>query len=804
MLSDLRHGVRVLTKTPKFVIAALLAIVLGVSATTIVFSLINAVLLRSLPYGNAERLVYMWTPSPSTAGGERERQPTYADMVAWHRMSLSFQDITAMQRYIAVLNDGSPERMGAARVLGNFFQTLEAHPQLGRAIEAADDRPGKQLVVVLSDRIWQSRFGGDPAVLGKTIHIGRQLYRVIGVMPKQFSYPHGNDFPGQYQFGSLLRTDLWVPAAVTAKQQADPEFDGFDAVIGRRRATVSLSQAQSEMTAIENRLNPLHPAHDRDLQALLVPLVETAIGPVRPLLRLLMGAVCLVLLMACGNLAGLLMARAADRVHELGVRTALGAQRSRLVRLMLTESLLLSLIGGALAVPLSYAALKVVVKLNPGDIPRFEEITLDMRVLLFGLFISLAAGFISGIFPALSASLTNVGDLLRQGGRGIAGVSWRARNLLIVSEIAMTIVLLTGAGLLIRSYLAVQGEDKGFAGSTLTMSVMLDEPSKNADRLRRELMDRIRAVPGVQIAGSIDDLPLSTFQDKGYMEIEGRPNSLKHLASVRETGGEYFRAMQIPLIAGRYLDDNDITASTAAWPKAVVVSDNFAKRYFPGQNAVGHRLRINGSPWSPIVGVVGDVRHSSLEEAPEPIVYCQNGLADSVAIRTIGPPEAIVASIRKAASDLSAGFTVTDVQTMDRYIDQASARRRFQTVVLTSFAGVAMVLALVGLYGLLSYAVRQRTAEIGVRMTLGASRSAVVGMIVFHGLRLTSAGLVIGVCAAVVLTRAMASFLYGVRAVDPLTFVAVPAFVIAVAVVACIVPAWKAACIDPVSALRHQ
>jgi predicted permease len=334
--------------------------------------------------------------------------------------------------------------------------------------------------------------------------------------------------------------------------------------------------------------------------------------------------------------------------------------------------------------------------------------------------------------------------------------------------------------------------------------VMLDEASKNADRLRRELMDRIRAVPGVQVAGSIDDLPLSTFQDKGYLEIEGQPSRLKHLASVRETGAEYFRAMQVPLIAGRYLHDNDIAASTAGWPKAVVVSGNFAKRYFRGQNAVGHRLRINGSPWSPIVGVVGDVRHSSLEEAPEPIVYCQNGLADSVAIQTIGPSEAIVASIRKTASDLSAGFTVTDVQTMDRYIDQASSRRRFQTVVLTSFAGVAMVLALVGLYGLLSYGVRQRTAEIGVRMALGATRRVVVAMIVFHGLRLTSAGLVIGVCAALALTRAMASFLYGVRAVDPLTFVAVPVFVIAVAAVACMVPAWKAACIDPVSALRHQ
>lgn len=641
-------------------------------------------------------------------------------------------------------------------------------------------------------------------MLGRIIHIDRQPYRVIGVMPGEFSYPHGNDFPGQYQFASLPRTDIWVPAAVTPKQQADREFDGFDAAIGRLRPAVSLAQAQSEMSAIEKRLDPLHAENDRDLEAVLVPFMETAVGPVRPLLHLLTGAVCLVLLMACGNFAGLLMARAADRIHELGVRTALGAQRSRLVRLMLTESVMLSVAGGALAVPLSYLALKTVARLNPGDIPRFEEATLDMRVLLFGLFVSVGTGLISGIFPAVTASLVDVGGLLRQGGRGVAGASWRARNALIVSEIALAVVLLTGAGLLIRSYRFVEGEDKGFAESTLTMSVLLDEPAKNADALRRELMDRIRAVPGVAAAGSIDDLPLSTFQDKGYIEVEGRPSRLKELASGRETGGEYFRAMQIPLLAGRYLDDNDIAAGAAQWPKAVAVSESFARRYFPGRNAVGHRLRINGSPWSPIVGVVGDVRHSSLEEAPEPIVYCQNGLADSVAIRTVGAPEAIVRSIQGVVTGFHAGFTVADVQTMSRYVDQAAARRRFQTVALTSLAGVAVLLALVGLYGLLSYAVRQRTAEIGVRVAMGASRNAVIRMVALYGLKLASAGLAIGLCLALALTRAMASFVYGIRAADPLTFAAVPAFTIAVAVIACIAPSWKAASIDPVVALRQQ
>jgi predicted permease len=555
-------------------------------------------------------------------------------------------------------------------------------------------------------------------------------------------------------------------------------------------------------------LDLLHAEDERDLQSLLVPFIETTIGPVRPLLHLLMGAVCLVLLMACGNLASLLMARAGDRVHEIGVRTALGAQRSSLMRLMLTESMMLSVAGGALAVPLTYAAMKLLTRLNPGDIPRFEETTLDTNVLLFGLFVSLTTGLIAGIFPAVSGSFVNVSELLRQGGRGIAGTSWRTRKTLIVSEIALAVMLLAVAGLLIRSYLFVQGEEKGFAPSTLTMSLTLDQPVQNSDPLRRELMNRIRAVPGVQVAGSIDDLPLSTFEDKGFIEVEGYVSHGRETASVRETAGEYFQAMQIPLVAGRYLNENDIPLGTNAMPQAVAVSQSFAHIYFPGRDAVGHRLRINGGGWglgwSTIAGVVGDVRHSSLEEAPQPIIYFQNGLADSVAIRTIGPPDAIIPSIRKAVSALNAGVTVTDIQTMNQYANQAAARRRFQTVALASFAGVAVFLALTGLYGLLSYAVRQRTAEIGVRMTMGASRGAVVGMVVLHGLKLTSMGLAIGVALTLALTRAVASFLYGVRAVDPITFIAVPVFIIAVALAACIAPAWKAACIDPVSALRRQ
>jgi putative ABC transport system permease protein len=804
LAADLRHGARALSKTPGFIFAALLAIVLGVCATTTVFSLVHAVLLRSLPYGNPERLVYAWTPAPRVPDLPRERPPFYSDLQAWRKLSHSFTDITAMQRYLAMLHDGSAQRVGAAKVLGNFFQTLDARPQLGRLIDAADDGPAAEPVAVISDELWRGRFGADPNVIGRTIHVDTQPYRVIGIMPREFSYPHGNDFPGQNQFASLRRTDVWVPAALTPKQQSDPEFDGMDAAIGRLRPGVTLAQAQAELSAMEKPLNTAHPEGWRELEVLLVPFLETAMGPVRPLLRLLTGAVGMILLMACGNLASLLLARAANRAHELGVRSALGAERSRLVRLMLTESLMLSVAGGALAIPLSYAVIKAVVMLDPGDIPRLEETTLDTGVLLFGIFVSVVTGICSGIFPAVFASRVNVGDLLRHGGRGLGGARLPVRNALVVLQIAVAVVLLAGAGLFLRSYQRVLGQDKGFAGSTLTLSIFLDQPRPDAEPLLRDLMNRIRAIPGVEAAGSIDDLPLSTYEDRGFLEVEGYVSEQKQLVAVRETAGEYFPAMQIPLIAGRYLNDGDISTDPKQRPWTVLVSESFARHYFQGRPAPGHRLRVNGGRWSTIVGVVGDVRHASVEELPEPIVYYQNGVADSVAIRTAGTPDKIIHLVRSAVAAVSPELSVIDIQTMNGYVDQATARRRFQTVALASFAAVAVFLALVGFYGVLSYAVLQRTAELGVRIALGASRRAVIGMVIRYGLTLTSAGLALGLSAALLLTRALASFLYGVRPVDPVTFIAIPALAIAVAVIACIAPAWRAARVDPVSALRQQ
>jgi predicted permease len=471
---------------------------------------------------------------------------------------------------------------------------------------------------------------------------------------------------------------------------------------------------------------------------------------------------------------------------------------------------MLSAAGGGLGALLSVGLVKALARLNPGDIPRFEETSVDGRVLLFALLISLATGFLFGILPALATSRVKVSGLLRQGGgRGIVGGWSRARHALIVADVTLAVVLLAAAGLLIHSYLNVQGEDKGFAASTLTMRLALDSRSRTPQQLAdlsRNMMDRIAALPGVVAVGGTSALPLSHRESVSTFRVDGYPNRPNQTADMRDTSGDYFRAMQIRLIAGRFLSAADIPAQPSAVPPAVVVSESFAKRYFPAGKAIGGRLQSGdpGKLWSTVVGVVADVRHTNLEKTPQPTVYHPSWFADALAIRTALPPEALISSIRNVAHGIDPSLALADIQTMRQRTTEAASRRRFQTVLLTAFAGVAVFLALVGVYGVLSYAVAERTAEIGVRIALGAGRGALVGMVVRHGLMLTGAGLAIGLLAAGAAARWIASLLYGVRAFDPVTFIAVPVFLLAAAAIACFVPAWKAARIDPIGALRQQ
>ncbi len=803
---DLRHGLRFFARAPGFTATALLALALGIGAAVTIFTLIDCVLLRSLPYGDAGRLAYMWTPLPRYESLPREMSPSFADVMAWRAQSRSFAAITALRRRMLTWSTGGDSiRIGGALVQGNFFETMQAVPLLGRAIDVNDDRPGAERVAVIAYGLWSAQFNRDPNALGKTMQLGGRPYRIVGVMPPEFAFPHENDFPD-----APARTDVWVPAALTPEQQSNRLFDS-DAAVGRLRPGVTLARAQAEMAAIEKALDPLNLPEMQGKQSLLEPFIETAVGPVRPLMRLLAGAVIMVLLIACGNVANLLMARASTREHEMGVRTALGAPRSRLVRQVLTESLFLSIAGGALGAALSLVAIRVLAKLNPGDIPRFEEMSVDWRVLLFALLISIMTGIVFGAFPALSASRSSVVDLLREGGgRGIAGGSSRVRYGLVVADVALAVALLGGASLFIRSYLYVQGQDKGFASSTLTMRLVANLPSavppQQLAAWNRDALERIAATPGVGSAGAINALPLSNRESITRFRVEGYANRANQVVDIRSIAGDYFRAMQIPLIAGRYLTSADIPAQPTGIPTAVVVSESFAKVYFPGRNAIGGRLQRDApSPsWSTIAGVVADVRHSGLETPPRPTLYEPSWFVESLAIRTALPPEAMVASVRRAVRAANTPFVLTDIETMRQRTTEVTARRRFQTVLLAVFAAIAVLLGLVGLYGLLSYSVRQRTAEIGVRMALGAGRSQVVGMVLAHGLKLAAAGLAIGLVAAGVVAKWSASLLYGIRALDPVTFLTVPILMIAAAAIACILPAWKASRVDPVRSLRHQ
>ncbi|HLK69876.1 MAG TPA: ABC transporter permease [Bryobacteraceae bacterium] len=801
---DLRHSTRVLAKSPAFAATAILALALGISAAVTIFSVINAVLIRDLPYGDAQRLVYLWTPLPRYASLPREMAPSFADVLAWRQSSRSFTEITGVQQKMLTLDsDGGGVRIGAGLVLGNFFETLQATPLLGRAIVPQDDDSSKERVAVISYNLWRSQFQADRSVLGRELRLNGSSFRIAGVMPEDFGYPHDTDFP--VALARLKHTDVWIPAALTPKQSSN-RMSGFDAAIGRLRPGVSLAQAQSEMSAIEAHLDPLNLPEMRGMESLLVPFIETSVGPVRTLMRLLAGAVILVLLIACGNVASLLMARAAGRVHEMGVRSALGAPKARLMRQLLTESLLLSTAGGVLGAAASVAILKILVRLNPGDIPRFEDTALDGRVLVFALAISVATGILFGILPAIVAARVQVSDLLRQGGRGTPGGSSRIHSSLVVANVALAVVLLVGAVLLLRSYAKVQGEDKGFAPSTLTAELVFERRPGRLSAINREIVTRVSALPGVTVMGITSVLPLSHHESTSTFRVDGYANRPNQQADLRLTAGEYFQAMQMRLVAGRFLTAADNPDQPLRVPQSVVVSEGFAKTYFPDGNALGGRVQRGtpGNQWSTIVGVVADVRHSSLEKRPQPTLYEPSWFGDNLAIQTALAPESMVSAVRQAVREVDPGISLTNVETMRQRISGSAARRRFQTVLLAAFAGIAVLLALIGLYGLLAYTVRLRSAEIGVRMTLGAGRREVVVMVVRSGLLLTAGGLAIGLAAAGGAARWLASLLYGVPVLDPLTFAGIPIFVVLAAVMASAIPAWKAARIDPMVSLRQQ
>ncbi len=802
-MQDLRYGLRTLSKSPGFTITAVLTLALGIGACTAIFSLVNAVLIRSLPYGDAGRLVYLYTPNPQFNVPVEVFGPAYADFYDLKKESTSFQDMTAFDQSIfSLTTQGSAERVSTARVDGDFFSTFQASPQLGRAIAPSDDQVGHEKVAVISHALWQSMFASSADTLYRSLLLDGKTYQIIGVMPQGFEYPHYSDLP--YGSAQYKTTQIWITLALTPHQMDDRENARGNAV-ARRKAGVYIAQAQAEPSTRMVRLDKLHDARVRGWGAQVENFVDITVGHVRALLWLLLGAVCIVLLIACGNAANLLLARASSRMRELGVRVALGAGRSRIIRQLLTESLLIGLVAGGVGICLAYVFLRVLPHLNPGNIPRLNEASLDTRVLFFTMVVSVLTSVITGILSASAVSRINLTDFLATSSSRIVAGAHTVQSTLIVAESALVVVLLAGAGLFIRSYINVVWVDTGFSQSTVAMNIELDARYSQPQRVEffRNLFARVEALPGVQKVGGISNLPLSNSEDLREFEVDGYPNKKGQLAESRWATAQYFSAMGIPLAAGRLFTQEDKSNRSIA-----IVNESFANKYFNNRNPIGGRVSRadDHTQWSTVVGVIGDVRDSALEKAPEPQIYYLDGDFEGgyIAVRSTLPAKSLAATIRSTLRSIDPGLAVGDIQTMGDLESEASARRRFQTSLLSVFAVIALFLALVGLYGLIAYSVSRRTREVGIRIALGAQRTDVMLLVLKRASLLLALGLVSGLVASWFATRAIQAFLFGVGRHDPITTLSVCALLAVSGLIAAIIPARRAASIDPMQALRTE
>jgi predicted permease len=808
LLEDLKYALRQLRKSPGFGLITVLTIALGVGASTAVFSLINAILLRSLPYREPGRLVYVWCPNPRFQLPIEYQTPMNADFFDLQKQNHSFETLALFgPARFNIASEGRTDVFGGARVTGQFFQTMGIIPELGRGVEEYDDQPGREQVAVISHRLWNVQFGLAPDILGRTLLLDARRYRIIGVMPAGFAFPHATDV-----MDAAKVSDIWIPWAMTAEQKSDRN-DGAGNAIGRLAQGVSLEQAQAEVSLLMVKIDALRPAKDGGFGALLSPLTSSVTGGSRRSLLFLMGAVAFLLLIACSNVASLMMGRARGRLHEMGVRIALGAPRSRLIYQLLTESLLLALSGGALGCCLAFAAIQLFLRIDPGNLPRLNEASLDTTVLLFALGLSMFTGISAALFPAWFASRGQPSALLnRSDARSVKGSRSRFRTALVATQVALTVVLLTGAGLLVRSLLKVYSVDKGFeTRSSLTMHLSLDERYSQVERqtgFYRDLVGKLAKLPGIQTVGVVTRLPFGHGESLSWLTVEGFAFDEKTFFQTRSVSPRYFSALGIRLLEGRDFRDDDV----AGRPLVAIVGRSFAERYFHGTEALGKRFHfIDGGStptWYTIVGVVSDIRHASLEERPKLQAYLsfwQGSAADaSIVIRANSSVDSIASAVRREVNTLDPALALADVATMDQLVAEATAGRRFQTFLLSVFAGTALALALVGLYALLVSSVDQRIAELGIRAALGAQQADLLALVVGDGMKLVMSGLGIGLAGSLALSRVASSLLFGVSSTDPLTLAVVCVLLILVTFIACCIPGRRAVRVDPVVALRHS
>jgi putative ABC transport system permease protein len=804
-------------KRPGFAAVAVLTLALGIGANTAIFSVVNAVLLRGLPYETSERLVSLYT------GDDTATEPngvlSYPDLLDYRDQTRSLEYVAGYEGVGTVMAVGAgdePERVRGTEVMADIFPALGARAARGRVFTREEDAEGGPSVIVISDGLWRRRFGSDPGVVGREVRMGLsgRAFTVVGVMPPGFKFPPD----------AANSIDYYIPF-VSQNMKGNPEMmrnrdSNFIPAVAKLRDGVSPSEAAAEVSTVAARLEAQYPDSNTHRRARIVSLHEDLVGQARPALLVLLGAVGLVLLIACANVANLLLARAAARGREIAVRTALGATRGRVVRQLLTESMLLSLAGGAAGLLLAVWGVDAIVKLSPSSVPRLAESSLDARVFLFTLAVSALTGVIFGLVPALQASKTDLAESLKEGGRGgSAGAARsRMRAALVVSEVALSLMLLVGAGLLIKSFRQLVTTDPGYSPErVLAVRVALSTTRFADDDSRaayfREAVARIEGLAGVEAAGVTRLLPLGPNDSFNTFNIAGRPpfapGDRRGARSYAVSPG-YFRALSVPVLRGRAFAASDVRNSEPV----ILINEALARRYFAGEEPLGQHILIddaNDHPLPPrqIVGVVGNVHFEGLnaEERMEYYVPFDQAPETSaeVIVRAKGEDAAAVApAVRSALKGVDPNILVWETRTMDELVGRSVAPQRFNVVLLGLFAALAVLLAAVGIYGVLSYTVTQRTHEIGIRMALGARGRDVVRMVVRHGMLLALVGLAVGLAGALALTRLMAGLLYRVSATDPLVFAAVSLLLLLVSLVSCVVPARRATKVDPMTALRHE
>lgn len=808
ILRDIHYSLRMILKNPAFTIVAIFALALGIGANTAIFSVVNAVLLRPLQYKNAENIIVIQELNKQ---GNRV-QVTAANFLDWREQSTSYKHLAAIfTRTANLAGTGEAERINLAVTSANFFDVFGLQAERGRLFIPDDEKAGHQPVAVISNGLWQRRFGSDAEILGKSITLDGRSYTVVGVAPAGFQYPD--------------KTDAWLPPANRVpliNEQMDlarTRGFGFLSTVGLLKEGVTLQQAKAEMETITSRLRGQYPETNNNRFNKVVSLHENLVGDTSRLLVLLLGAVCFLLLIACANVANLMLARSTARQKEIAIRTALGATRLQVVRQLLVESTMLALVGGVLGLLLAWWGVDWITKLLPKDFPRIEDIQLNFAMLGFTFAVSVITGIIFGFAPAFQISKVDVQNSLKENTRGAAGSLRhnRLRSLLVVAEVALSLALLISGGLLFRSFIMLQSVNTGFNPQQV-LTARLNPSGTNFQEdaqyvnFYKNVLQRIGSIPGVDSVGAINRLPLEKGPTAAF-RIEGRPQLPTDQwpgVNYRSVTPDYFRTLNIPVLQGRAFNDRDNVSA----PMVALINQANADKNFAGENPVGKRINMGGVDnknqpiWTEIVGVVANVRSIELKEEPMPEIYMSSAqepfIGMSLVIRTSIEPASLAAAIRYAVREVDAAQPVSDIRTMENIVNESVTQPRFNLVLLAIFGGIALILSTAGIYGVISYTVTQRTHEIGIRMALGAKTGDVLRMVIGHGMRLVMVGVVIGLIASFLLTRLMSSLLYGVSATDSVTFISVSLVLISVALAACVIPARRAAKTDPMIALRYE